>query len=77
MLTYFIIHKMISIIKQNKNNKLLITNILKLIVLSYICILTIIVDLVTIVIQILILFLLSCLFLAKYDDEYNMKKRNK
>ena len=69
MLTYSIVYMMISIIENyKKHNQKIFTIIFEIIGLSFICILTSFIDLLTIWLQIILIFTIGCLKLAKRDD---------
>lgn len=76
MLTYLVVYIMISIIENYKrhNQKVFIT-IFEIIALSSICILTGFIDLLTIWLQIILIFAVGCFYLAKRDDKDNIDRK--
>lgn len=77
MLTYSIIYMMISIIEHyKKHNKNIIGVILKIIGLSLMCVITSFIDLLTIWLQLILLFAFCCFNLAKKDDDENMNRKD-
>lgn len=76
MLTYSIVYMMISIIENyKKHNQKIFTTIFEIIGLSFICILTSFIDLLTIWLQIILIFTIGCLKLAKRDDKDNIDRK--